>query len=187
MTQLAVLLVSALAAATSAAAFSPGAGLSTSTSALTMSNNPYADGMSEREAEYWGKIPNSENRGGAGIGRLTLSADAARPDKWKCHYDMILVERLQDRPKTDGGALFVPSDEQPKFHVCKVLSVGSGREEENGSVAPMPDVQVGDVVVAKHPWGIGPKDEETSDGKKLSFMRGADIAAVVMGGLAEEE
>lgn len=65
--------------------------------------------------------------------------------------------------------------------------MGPGREEENGLIAPMPDISVGDVVVAKNPWGIGPKDEETPDGKKLSFMRAQDIAAVVEGGLIEED
>lgn len=50
----------------------------------------------------------------------------------------------------------------------------------------MPNIKVGDVVIAKNPWGIGPKDEETTDGRKLSFMRAQDIAAVVEGKLLEE-
>lgn len=62
-----------------------------------------------------------------------------------------------------------------------VISMGPGREEENGRVADMPDMKIGDMVVAKNPWGIGPKDEETNDGKKLSFMRSQDIAAVLDG------
>lgn len=65
--------------------------------------------------------------------------------------------------------------------------MGPGREEENGMVAPMPNIAVGDVVIAKNPWGIGPKDEETAEGRKLSFMRSQDIAAVVTGGLLDEE
>jgi co-chaperonin GroES (HSP10) len=65
--------------------------------------------------------------------------------------------------------------------------MGPGREEENGMVVPMPDIKVGDVVVAKNPWGIGPKDEETINGKKLSYMRAQDIAAVVTDGLVQEE
>jgi co-chaperonin GroES (HSP10) len=68
-----------------------------------------------------------------------------------------------------------------------VISVGPGREEENGMIAPMPDISIGDIVIAKNPWGIGPKDEETADGKKLSFMRSQDIAAVVTGGIEEFE
>lgn len=114
----------------------------------------------------------ADMKGGAGVGRLVTEEGS-----WECHYDMVLVERIQGRPPTESG-LFIPQDELPRLHLCKVLSLGSGREEENGSVAPMPDIQVGDVIVAKNPWGIGPKDEETADGKKLSFMRSQDIAAV---------
>jgi chaperonin GroES len=122
--------------------------------------------------------------GGAGIGRLVLDEKAARENAYTCHYDMVLVERIQGKPKTASG-LYVPQADLPKLHLCKVLSLGPGREEENGRVAPMPDISVGDIVIAKNPWGIGPKDEETADGKKLSFMRSQDIAAVVSGGLVE--
>ncbi len=65
--------------------------------------------------------------------------------------------------------------------------MGPGREEENGTIQPMPNIKPGDVVIAKNPWGIGPKDEETVDGKKLSFMRAQDIAAVVNGVVLELE
>ncbi len=60
---------------------------------------------------------------------------------------------------------------------------------ENGSIAPMLDgLSVGDLIIAKNPWGIGPKDEELSDGTKLSYMRYQDIAAVVAGsGVVTEE
>ncbi len=68
-----------------------------------------------------------------------------------------------------------------------VLSMGPGREEENGRIAGMPEMKIGDIVVAKNPWGIGPKDEETNSGKKLSFMRSQDIAAVLDGKFLDEE
>jgi len=64
--------------------------------------------------------------------------------------------------------------------------MGPGREEENGRIAPMPNINVGDVIIAKNPWGIGPKDEETPDGRKLSFMRAQDIAAVLEGKLIDD-
>ena len=125
-------------------------------------------------------------QGGAGVGRLVVDEMAAKENAWNCHYDMILVERIQGKPPTESG-LYVPQDDLPKLHLCKVLSLGPGREEENGLIAPMPDIQVGSIVIAKNPWGIGPKDEETTDGKKLSFMRSQDVAAVITGGLEEEE
>lgn len=65
--------------------------------------------------------------------------------------------------------------------------MGPGAEEENGMIAPMPNIDIGDVVIAKNPWGIGPKDEETPDGRKLSFMRAQDIAAKVDGKLVEKD
>ena len=51
----------------------------------------------------------------------------------------------------------------------------------------MPSVSVGDYIIAKNPWGIGPKDEETTDGKKLSYMRSQDIAAIIPGGLLPDD
>jgi len=120
--------------------------------------------------------------GGAGVGRLVVDD---RAELWQCHYDMVLVERIQGKPKTETG-LYVPEDDLPRLHLARVLSLGSGREEENGRIAPMPEIAVGDIVIAKNPWGIGPKDEETVDGRKLSFMRAQDIAAGVTGGLEPE-
>jgi chaperonin GroES len=130
--------------------------------------------------------PPKKYYGGAGVGRLVLDEKAGKENTWACHYDMVLVERIQGRPPTESG-LFVPQDDLPKLHLCKVLSLGPGREEENGRIAPMPEIKVGDIVVAKNPWGIGPKDEETVDGKKLSFMRSQDIAAVITGGLVAQD
>jgi chaperonin GroES len=124
--------------------------------------------------------------GGAGVGRLVIDEKAGKAEAWECHYDMVLVERIQGKPKTDSG-LFVPQEDLPKLHLCRVLSVGPGREEENGRISPnMPQLNINDIVIAKNPWGIGPKDEETIDGKKLSFMRSQDIAAVITGGIIDE-
>ncbi|GAX22573.1 hypothetical protein FisN_14Hh201 [Fistulifera solaris] len=125
----------------------------------------------------------TEMKGGAGVGRLIVNDNV---DQWECHYDMFLVERIQGRPKLDSG-LFLPNEDLPRLHLCRVIAMGPGREEENGLVAPMPDVKIGDIVVAKNPWGIGPKDEETTDGRKYSFMRSQDLAAVISGGVDEDD
>ena len=125
--------------------------------------------------------------GGAGIGRFVVGdKSGSGSSTWQCHYDMVLTERIQGKPKTASG-LYVPEADLPRLHLCRVLAVGPGREEENGRIAPMPDISTGDVVIAKNPWGIGPKDEETADGRKLSFMRAQDIAAVITGGLVPDD
>jgi co-chaperonin GroES (HSP10) len=130
--------------------------------------------------------PGKTYYGGAGVGRLVLDDRAGQQDAWRCHYDMVLVERLPGRPPKTESGLYVPREDLPRLHLCRVLSVGPGREEENGRVAPSPPIRPGDIVIAKNPWGIGPKDEETADGKKLSFMRSQDVAAVVEGGFASD-
>jgi hypothetical protein len=43
--------------------------------------------------------------GGFGVGRLTM--DDSSTQSVVCHYDMVLCERIQGRPKTTSG-LFVP-------------------------------------------------------------------------------
>ena len=134
--------------------------------------------------------PKPQYNGGAGVGRLVLDELAGKEGTWNCHYDMVLVERLQKRKApqdVEDGVLYVPDDDLPRLHLCKILSIGPGREEENGMTAPdVNGLKPGDIVVAKNPWGIGPKDEELADGTKLSFMRSQDIAAKVTGGMVAE-
>lgn len=130
--------------------------------------------------------PNVKPLGGAGMGRLNLDDRAGAGDTWACKNEMVLVERIQGKPKTKGG-LVLPDEQQPRLHLGQVLSMGPGKEEENGRLVPMPDIKIGDYVILKNPWGIGPKDEETGDGKKLSFMRGQDIAAVIQGDILPED
>jgi co-chaperonin GroES (HSP10) len=129
--------------------------------------------------------PKPRYGGGAGVGRLNL--DETKPLQYQTHYDMVLVERLQKRKAPQDvadGSLYVPDADLPRLHLCKVISIGPGREEENGIVAPNLDgIQPGDLILAKDPWGIGPKDEELADGTKLSYMKSSNIAAKVTGNL----
>jgi hypothetical protein len=62
--------------------------------------------------------PPTKYYGGAGVGRLILDGSSAEAGGAACHYDMVLVERIQGRPKTDSG-LFVPDEDLPKLHLCK--------------------------------------------------------------------
>ena len=116
------------------------------------------------------------------------------------NISLFVTNRIDNRPSisrhphiTDDHSFFYPTkltlpnllNNAPSKYI-PVISMGPGREEENGRVAPMPEIAVGDYVIAKNPWGIGPKDEETADGKKLSFMRGQDIAGVLDGSFLDE-
>ena len=52
------------------------------------------------------------------MGRLVFTDDDTPVDKWECKYDMVLVERIQGRPKTESG-LFVPRENLPRLHLCR--------------------------------------------------------------------
>lgn len=56
--------------------------------------------------------------GGAGVGRLVLDDKAAKQNAIQCKYDMVLVERIQGKPKKASG-LFIPDEDLPKLHLCK--------------------------------------------------------------------
>ncbi|CAM9179726.1 unnamed protein product [Laminaria digitata] len=90
---------------------------------------------------------------------------------------MVYVERLPEEQQMTSG-LFLPSKADPRMHVCKVVSVGNGREGESGHISPNDAVQPGDLVFVKDPFGIGPRDDEFA-GKKFSFVRLTSIFAVI--------
>ncbi len=56
-------------------------------------------------------------------------------------YEMVYVERLPDTSKLASG-LFLPGNEMPSMHVCRVLSVGQGRETESGELVPNQGIKV---------------------------------------------
>lgn len=79
-----------------------------STNALSM-----ADPSAARSQMAEG-MPPKKFYGGAGVGRFSLDDNT----EWKCAYDMVLVERIQGKPKTESG-LFVPQEDLPKLHLCR--------------------------------------------------------------------
>lgn len=101
-----------------------------------------------------------------------------------CIYDMILVERLSTPEQTSGG-LFLPKIEgKDQKRLGKVLSVppsSYGLESEQGRVAGLDEIapcKVGDIVLLRDPWGVGPKNEEIGP-RCFSFHKAVHILAVV--------
>eukprot|EP00636_Phaeomonas_parva_P019205 CAMPEP_0118854560 /NCGR_PEP_ID=MMETSP1163-20130328/2726_1 /TAXON_ID=124430 /ORGANISM="Phaeomonas parva, Strain CCMP2877" /LENGTH=146 /DNA_ID=CAMNT_0006787305 /DNA_START=116 /DNA_END=556 /DNA_ORIENTATION=+ len=92
-------------------------------------------------------------------------------------YDMIYVERLGEDTQSAGG-VFLPtmSGSNQDLHMARVLSVGDGREGENGLRTMNGSYKEGDIVFLRNAWGIGPRDEEFR-GRKFSFVREQDVCA----------
>lgn len=80
----------------------------------TALSSPMADPSAARQALASGGGAAKKYYGGAGIGRFSLDDGT----QWQCAYDMVLVERIQGKPKMSSG-LFVPQEDLPRLHLCR--------------------------------------------------------------------
>jgi len=88
-------------------------------------------------------------------------------------HDRIIVERLSEDEKTAGG-IFIPETAKEKPQKGKVVAVGKGKVQEDGSVRP-PDVKAGDIVL----FGKYSGTEIKIDNEDRLIMREDDILAVI--------
>lgn len=82
----------------------------------------------------------------------------------------IVVEPQVQENRSAAGILLPEKDEKPQRG--KVIAVGQGEKQEDGSRTPM-DIAVGDTIVFKK---YSP-DEFEMDGKKVLIMRESDVLA----------
>lgn len=86
--------------------------------------------------------------------------------------DRVLVKRLEAEQKTAGG-IIIPDTAKEKPQEGKILAVGPGRLNDNGT-RTSPEVKAGDrVLFAKY---VG--TEIKVEGEEQIFMRESDILAV---------
>jgi chaperonin GroES len=88
-------------------------------------------------------------------------------------HDRILVKRLQEQEKTAGG-LYIPDTAKEKPVEAKVIAVGNGKLNDDGSIRKM-EVKVGDKILFSKYSG----SEVKIDGEEHLIMREDDILAVV--------
>ena len=88
-------------------------------------------------------------------------------------YDRILAKRVEGEDRTSGG-LFIPDNAKEKPLEAVVISVGSGKLLDNGTVQPI-SVKVGDkILVAKYAGS-----DVKLVGKDHIIVREDDILAVL--------
>ena len=88
-------------------------------------------------------------------------------------YDRIIVERLQEDEKTAGG-LIIPETAKEKPQKGKIIAVGKGKINEDGSIRAL-EVKTGDIVL----FGKYSGTEVKIDNQDRLIMREDDILAVV--------
>jgi len=95
------------------------------------------------------------------------------PMKIRPLHDRVIVKRLEEEKKTASG-IVIPDNAAEKPDQGEVLSVGSGKIQDDGKVRPM-SLKVGDRVL----FGKYSGQTVKVDGDELLVMREEDIMGVV--------
>ncbi len=88
-------------------------------------------------------------------------------------HDRVLVERTEEETKTAGG-IIIPDSHAEKPAQGKVVSVGSGYRQKDGSVQPL-DVKSGDRIL----FGKYAGTEVKLEGVEYLIMKEDDILGVI--------
>jgi chaperonin GroES len=88
-------------------------------------------------------------------------------------YDRILVKRIEEQQKTAGG-LHIPDSAKEKPLEARVIAVGSGKVQEDGSLRKL-DVKAGDKVLLSKYSG----NEIRIDDVEHLILREDDVLAVI--------
>lgn len=93
--------------------------------------------------------------------------------KFRPLYDRILVERTEQDEKTAGG-IYIPETAKEKPIQGKVVAIGQGRRQEDGSVNDL-QVKKGDTIL----FGKYAGTEIKIEGKEFLIMREDDVLGVI--------
>ena len=88
-------------------------------------------------------------------------------------HDRILVQRLEGEETTKGG-IIIPDTAKEKPQQGQVVSVGSGRVNEEGKVRPL-DVKAGEKILFSKYAGT----EVKVDGEEYIIMREDDVLGIM--------
>jgi chaperonin GroES len=88
-------------------------------------------------------------------------------------HDRVAVKRVGEEEKTAGG-IIIPDTAQEKPSEGKIVAVGPGAREKNGTFVPM-EGKVGDQFV----FGKWSGTEATIDGQELLIMQESDIMGII--------
>jgi chaperonin GroES len=88
-------------------------------------------------------------------------------------HDRILVERVEEEEKTQGG-IIIPDSAKEKPAEGKVVAVGEGKVAENGTKTPL-ELKVGDRIL----FGKYSGTEVKIEGQEYLIMREDDVLGVI--------
>ena len=93
--------------------------------------------------------------------------------KFRPLHDRVLLRRLEQDEKTDGG-IIIPDTAQEKPMEGEIVSIGSGTRDDSGKVIPL-DVKPKDKVLFSKWSGT----EVMINGEELLVMKESDIMGII--------
>ena len=93
--------------------------------------------------------------------------------KFRPLHDRVLVKRIEQDEKTKGG-IIISDTAKEKPMEGKIVAVGSGTRNEDGSITPL-DVKKGDSVL----FGKWSGTEVTIEGDELIIMKESDLLGII--------
>jgi chaperonin GroES len=90
-------------------------------------------------------------------------------------YDRVLVKRVEEEARSAGG-IIIPDSAKEKPLRGKVLAIGSGKLQDDGSLRPLA-VKEGDLVL----FGKYAGTEIKMNGEEQTILREDDILGIVEG------
>ena len=93
--------------------------------------------------------------------------------KFRPLHDRVVVKRLEEEQKTEGG-IIIPDTAAEKPQTGQVVAVGPGARGEDGKLQPI-EVKAGDKVL----FGKWSGTEVKIDGDELLIMKESDIMGIL--------
>ncbi len=92
----------------------------------------------------------------------------------KVLFDRIACEKIEDADKKSSGGIILPGGESGTGIRAKVVALGQGHRQEDGTFTPL-SVEVGDTVLLREYAG----SEVKLDGRNLLVVKESDIIVVL--------
>ncbi len=88
--------------------------------------------------------------------------------------DRIIVQRIEEDQQTSSGGIIIPDSAKEKPQQAKVVAVGNGKRNDDGTVTPV-DVKAGDkILVGKYSGNDVKIDDE-----EYVILREDEVLAVI--------
>jgi chaperonin GroES len=91
-------------------------------------------------------------------------------------HDRLIVKRLDDKEQLSVGGIIIPDTAKEKPQEGKVVAVGKGKKNDDGTISPL-DVKVGDKIL----FGKYAGSDVKLEGVEHLILREEDVLGVLEG------